>query len=90
MRILARAAALTLLLAAAAPSAHAFEWSDSELHLQYGQLDVPSFAGGGKAKHLITTLQNAHGWKYGDNFFFVDMLDSRESGFQDFDPYSEW
>ena len=90
MRILARAAALTLLLAACAPSAHAFEWSDSELHLQYGQLDVPSFAGGGKAKHLITTLQNAHGWKYGDNFFFVDMLDSRESGFQDFDPYSEW
>ncbi len=90
MRALARAAAVALLLAGCAPSGHALEWSDSELHLQYGQLDVPSFAGGGKAKHLITTAQHAHGWKYGDNFFFLDMLDSRESGFQDFDLYGEW
>ena len=90
MRTLARAAAIALLLPVFAPSGHAFEWSNSELHLQYGQLDVPSFAGGGKARHLITTLQHAHGWKYGDNFFFVDMQDSRESGFQDFNLYGEW
>lgn len=90
MRPLARAAAIGLLLSACAPSGHALDWSDSELHLQYGQLDVPSFAGGGRAKHLITTGQHAHGWKYGDNFFFLDMLDSRESGFQDFDFYGEW
>ena len=90
MRGRVRAALIALLLGACAPSGHAFEWSDSELHLQYGQLDVPSFAGGGKAKYLITTAQHAHGWRYGDNFVFLDMLDSRESGFQDFDFYGEW
>lgn len=90
MPALAHAAAAALLFLACAPPGNAFEWSDSELQLQYGQLDVPSFAGGGKAKHLISTLQHAHGWKYGDNFFFVDILDSRKSGFQDFDFYSEW
>ena len=89
-RILAFTAAPALLLSGLSPSVHALEWSDTELHLQYGQLDVPSFAGGGKAKHLITTGQHAHGWKYGDNFVFLDMIDSRESGFQDFDLYGEW
>ena len=71
------------------PAALAAEWSSTELHLQYGRLDVPSFAGGGRAVHTIYTLQHASGWKYGDTFFFVDALDSRESGFQDFDAYSE-
>ena len=90
MRALARAAAVALPLVAFASSGHALEWSDTELHMQYGRLDVPSFAGGGRANHLIVTGQHAHGWKYGDNFFFVDMLDSREPGFQDSDLYGEW
>ena len=67
VRILAFTAALALLLSGLFPSVQALEWSDTELHLQYGQLDVPSFAGGGRAKHLIATGQHAHGWKYGDN-----------------------
>ena len=67
----------------------AAEWSNTELHLQVGRLDVPAFAGGGTAPHVIYTLQHASGWKYGDTFAFVDVLDSQESGFQDFDAYGE-
>ena len=72
-----------------AVSGQGAEWSNTELQLQIGNLDVPSFAGGGSAAHVIYTLQHASGWKYGDNFVFVDVLDSREPGFQDFDLYSE-
>ena len=67
----------------------AAEWSNTELHLQVGRLDVPAFAGGGSADHVIYTLQHASGWKYGGAFFFVDVQDSQESGFQDFDAYGE-
>ena len=70
-------------------SGQAAEWSNTEVQLQIGNLDVPSFAGGGTADHMIYTLQHASGWKYGDNFFFVDVLDSNQPGFQDFDLYSE-
>ena len=69
--------------------AHAAEWSNTELHLQAGRLDVPAFAGGGSADHFIYTFRHASGWKYGDTFFFVDVLDSQERGFQDFDVYGE-
>ena len=67
----------------------AAEWSNTEFQLQIGNLDVPSFAGGGSADHVIYTLQHASGWKYGGNFFFVDVLDSRQPGFHDIDLYSE-
>ena len=80
-------AVLTLL---AALPANGAEWSNTELQLQYGNLDIPTFAGGGDSYHLIYTLQHASGWKYGDNFFFVDVLDARDPGFQDSDIYSEW
>ena len=62
----------------------------TEAHLAYGALDIPTFAGGGDARFLTYTLQHASGWKYGDNFFFIDVLDSQEPGFQDFDMYAEW
>ena len=67
----------------------ALEWSHNEAHLQYGVLDVPTFAGGGDAGHFIYTLQHASGWQYGDNFFFVDFLDAKSDGFQDRDVYAE-
>ena len=69
---------------------YALEWSRTELHLQYGNLAVPTFAGGGNSEHFIYTLQHASGWKYGDTYFFVDVLDARNPGFQDFDVYGEW
>ena len=59
------------------PPALAAEWSNTELHLAYGTLDIPTFAGGGDADHLVYTLQHASAWKYGGNFFFVDVLDAR-------------
>ena len=87
-KYLARSAfAVAALLASSA--SRAAEWSSTELHLQAGRLDVPTFAGGGSADHLVYTFRHASGWKFGDTFFFVDLLDSQERGFQDFDAYGE-
>ena len=47
--------------------AYALDWSRTELHFQYGNLAVPTFAGSGDAEHYIYTVQHASGWKYGDN-----------------------
>ncbi|MDE0712800.1 MAG: hypothetical protein OXH60_11785 [Rhodospirillales bacterium] len=80
---------LTVLALLSCASAQATDWSNTELHLQIGNLDVPSFAGGGSAEHVTYTLQHASGWKYGDNFFFVDVVDSRQPGASDVDLYSE-
>ena len=82
--------AVLLFVSTASVSVPAVQWSNTELQLQYGNLDIPTFAGGGDSDHLIYTLQHASGWKYGDNFFFIDVLDARDPGFQDFDLYSEW
>lgn len=72
----------TILLAA--------DWSTTELHYQYGNLDSPGFAGGGDTPTTVLTFQHASGWKYGDNFFFIDFLDDSEiDGFNDSDYYGE-
>ena len=42
-------------------SGQAAEWSNTEFQLQIGNLDVPSFAGGGSADHVIYTLQHSCG-----------------------------
>ena len=81
---------LALSALAFAQPGQALQWSNTELQLQYGNLDVPTFAGGGDATHLIYTFQHASGWTYGDNFMFVDVLDAQRAGFQDFDVYGEW
>ena len=82
--------AWALLAAVQMHAADAADWSITEAHLSYGNLDIPTFAGGGDSDHFIYTLQHASGWKYGDNFFFVDFLDAQDPGFQDFDVYGEW
>jgi len=67
------------------------DWSSTEVHLQYGELDAPSFAGGEKADTTIFTVQHASGWKYGDNFFFVDFIsDSVDDDFNDAAYYGEF
>lgn len=68
---------------------HGLDWSVNEVHFQYGVLDTPNFAGGGNSTHFIYTLQHASGWKYGDNFFFVDLLNARSPSFQNKDAYGE-
>lgn len=67
-----------------------FDWANTELHYQYGNIDTPEFAGGGDEFTHIFTIQHADGWKYGDNFFFVDFLnDSKDDNFNDSDYYGE-
>lgn len=69
----------------------AAQWSTTELHYQKGTLDAPGFVGGGDASTNIITFQHASGWKYGDNFFFIDHLDDdKVDGFNDQDWYGEW
>ena len=71
---------------------YAFDWSNTEVHYQHGKLETPSFAARGRARSVtdIVTLQHADGWKYGDNFFFMDIInDNRRDRFNDSDFYGE-
>jgi hypothetical protein len=72
-RLTCLAAVLFALILVAQPAPAAI-WSNTELHLQFGTLDTPAFAGGGDQSTTIFTLQHASGWKYGDNFFFFDVI----------------
>lgn len=88
-----RAVALSVLLLSFAGSPQAALWANNEIHLQYGELDVP-FADNAERDTFIITFQHASGWKYGDNFFFIDHLNASESGEaggEDGDEfYGEW
>ena len=70
-------------------SVHALDWSTTELHYQFANLDAP-FRGGRDSETHILTFQHASGWKYGDNFIFIDFLhDADHDGFNDDDIYGE-
>ena len=81
---------LTLFLGFGTLPAHAFEWSHTEFHFQYGDLRIPSWAGGGDAEHYVYTIQHASGWQYGDHYFFIDFMDAQNVEFQDLDIWGEW
>ncbi len=66
---------LLLLFLCVSKNTFALDWSVTELHFQHGNLAVPTFAGDGYEQTFILTLQHASGWKYGDNFFFVDYIE---------------
>jgi len=73
----------------------AIEWSNTELHFQYGELEVPRFAAPfgepSEDDTFILTLQHASGWKYGDNFLFIDWLHASDSNtFNDNNFYGEF
>lgn len=57
------------------PDSISADWSTTELHYQYGNLKK-AYQGGGSAADTngssVLTFQHSSGWKYGDNFFFVD------------------
>lgn len=78
------AAALAAAAAWVAP-ARAADWSTTELQFQYGKLDN-AFAPGSQNTPILT-LQHASGWKYGDNFFFVDLIDQTDD--DNYDAYAE-
>lgn len=68
-----------------------FDWMVNEIQYTYGELDVPSFAEGNSESTHILTLQHADAWQFGDNFFFIDYLDSENNNdFNDSDIYTEW
>ncbi len=67
--------------------AFSLDWHTTELHFQYGELDIPSFAGGGSEHVTTVTFQHANGWKYGDNFLFVDVIEASKQGH---DVYAEF
>jgi nucleoside-specific outer membrane channel protein Tsx len=73
-RKLPRLLALSFLLPAAGIS-QAAEWSSTNVQVLYGdgyELGDNSMA--------IMTLEHANGWKYGDNFFFVDVSNPASEG----------
>jgi hypothetical protein len=74
--------------------ANAADWSTTQLDIQYGELTTPGFGFRSETENdtLIYTLQHASGWSKGDNFFFVDFLnsDDEDTGFNNTDWYGEW
>jgi nucleoside-specific outer membrane channel protein Tsx len=69
-------ASLLLLLGLSSAYAHAdARWSSTNLQYHYGT----EYELGDEERSLIT-LEHASGWKYGDNFFFVDITNPDRSG----------
>jgi nucleoside-specific outer membrane channel protein Tsx len=67
----------------------AFDWSTTELHYQFGNLEAP-YRGDQDSQTHILTFQHASGWKYGENFIFIDFLnDADDDDFNDDDVYGE-
>jgi len=65
-----------------------FQWQTNEVHFQYGNnFAIPFSANDAEQDALIYTFQHADGWAYGDNFFFVDLIDAEDTGF---DLYTEF
>ena len=64
-------------LSALAPAAHAADWSDTYLGYRYGTKFAEPFNPNDIAKSILN-LNHASGYKYGSNFFNVDLLLSDE------------
>lgn len=54
-------------------SAQAADWSSTNAQLLNGDDFLNPFSGE-KYENTILTMEHASGWKYGDNFFFVDVI----------------
>ena len=71
---------------AAAPVAAS---AQTEVHFQYGNITNP-FAETSTGTAVVT-IQHASFWRFGDNFFFIDVTeDGGSDGFNDKDAYGEW
>jgi hypothetical protein len=66
-------APIALVLALAAPSAHALEWSDNSFHLAYGTAYREPFNPQNIGKTTLT-YQHVDGYKWGSNFLNIDFL----------------
>ena len=77
-----------LLLLVAIRTGLAQDWSVTELHYQGGNA-LRDHEVSPSGFQQILTLQHASGWKYGENFFFVDMICCAGSA-ANRDMYLEW
>jgi hypothetical protein len=70
--------------------AFAFDWSITEFQSNFGVISTPSFAGGGKNTTIVATIEHSDGWRYGDNYFFIDFAESTSPIYNDNDIYAEY
>lgn len=76
---------LSVLPLLSATSEAGSNWSTTNFQYHYGT-DYEL----GDEKRTLITLEHANGWKYGDNFFFVDITNpNREGEFTGTSTYSE-
>lgn len=57
-----------------------FDYSTTELQYQYGDNFKRAYSSENDQKASVYTLQNVNGWKYGDNFIFIDYTDAKDTG----------
>jgi nucleoside-specific outer membrane channel protein Tsx len=63
----------------------AFEWSSTNVQALYGEDFIL-----GEKRQSTFTLENADGWAYGDNFFFLDLYQHIKPNGLNFEAYGEW
>ncbi len=63
--------------------------AQTEVHYQYGSQTNPfTEVSNGTT---VLTMQHASQWKFGDNFYFIDLIDDgSDDGFNEMDAYGEW
>ena len=64
---------LFLVLSVITLNANAFDWTSNDIQLLYGD----TFKLGDKSRTTIT-VEHSNGWKYGSNFFFVDIVNRND------------
>jgi nucleoside-specific outer membrane channel protein Tsx len=67
------------MMLATAGGAEAADWSSTNVQLLHGTSYADDF-GIDDEKKTIFTFEHADGWKYGDNFFFVDVSNPETEG----------
>jgi len=77
----------SLALATLSSPAHAADWSTTNVQLLHGSSYANDFGIDDKAK-TVFTLEHANGWKYGDNFFFVDVSNPTSSNTNHYAEFS--
>lgn len=63
------------LLSLLSQTCYSFDWSSSNIQLLYGS----DFEFGDRDRTTIT-VEHANGWKYGQNFFFIDVTNRNDIG----------
>jgi hypothetical protein len=66
-------------------NACALEWIHTNLQLLYGDGFVLN-----EQRRFTLTLEHTHGWRYGDNFFFVDLYNHLDHFGVNVEAYGEW